>query len=156
HKFDQKHIIRLVMNSRTYQLSAQTNDNNRDDIKYFSHAVTKLHTAEQLLDGICAATAGSAKVARLPLGKRPPQLPDGEVNHVFLKTFGQPARELACECERESDSNLAQALQLINGPTIHDKLRSANNRIGQLLGQKKSEADMLNELYLATLSRIPT
>ena len=61
------------------------------------------------------------------------------MNHPFLKTFGQPARELACECERESDSNLAQALQLINGPTVNDKLRNPNNRLGKLLAEKKAE-----------------
>ena len=72
----------------------------------------------------------------MPLGTRAVQLPDGEVNHPFLKTFGQPARELACECEREGDSNLAQALQLINGPTVNEKLRNANNRIGRLLAQE--------------------
>ena len=66
------------------------------------------------------------------------QLPDGEVNHPFLKTFGQPARELACECERESDGNLAQALQLINGPTVNEKLRNPNNRLGKLLAAKKT------------------
>ena len=44
HKFDVKHLIRTIMNSRTYQLSAQTNDFNKDDNKYFSHAVTKLLT----------------------------------------------------------------------------------------------------------------
>src|SRR5262249_7146671 len=107
HNFDVKYLIRTILNSRTYQLSAQTNEFNKDDNKYFSHAVTKLLTAEQLLDAICATTEVPEKFAGLPLGTRAVQLPDGEVNHPFLKTFGQPARELACECEREGDSNLA-------------------------------------------------
>jgi hypothetical protein len=156
HKYDVKYLIRTIMSSRTYQLSAQTNDLNKDDNKYFSHAVTKLLTAEQLLDALCTATEAPEKYAGLPLGTRAVQLPDSEVNHPFLKTFGQPARELACECEREGDSNLAQALQLINGPTVNEKLRSPNNRIGRLLGKKMSDCRMLAELYLATVSRQPT
>jgi hypothetical protein len=155
HHFDLKHVIRVIANSRTYQLSAQTNDSNKDDNKYFSHAVTKLLTAEQLLDAICTATEMPEKYPGLPLGTRATQLPDGDVNNVFLKTFGQPARELACECEREGDSNLAQALQLINGPTINDKIRNANNRLGKLMAKKLDGKRMLAELYLAALSRPP-
>lgn len=155
HKFDVKHVIRTVMLSRTYQLSAQTNDFNKDDNKYFSHAVTKLHPAEPLLDAVCYTTGVAEKFAGHPLGTRAVQLPDGENGHVFLKTFGQPGRELACECERESDSNLAQALQLINGPTVNEKLRNPNNRIGQLVAKKMSDNDILNELYLVALSRPP-
>jgi hypothetical protein len=145
------------MNSRTYQLSAQSNDFNKDDVKYFSHSVTKLLPAEPLLDALCTATDVPEKFAGLPLGTRAVQLPDGEINHPFLKTFGQPARELACECEREGDSNLAQALQLINGPTVNEKLRAPNNRIGKLLGNAMipSERSILDELYYATLSRGP-
>jgi len=143
------------MNSRTYQLSAQANDFNKDDAKYFSHAVTKMLTAEQLLDAICTVTDLPEKFAGLPLGTRATQLPDGEINHPFLKTFGQPARELACECERESDSNLAQALQLINGPAVNDRLRNPNNRIGKLLAKKMADRDVLNDLFLTTLSRLP-
>jgi hypothetical protein len=155
HKFDVKHLIRVILNSRTYQLSAQTNAFNADDNKYFSHAVTKLLTAEQLLDAICTVTEMPEKFPGLPAGTRAVQLPDSDINHPFLKTFGQPARELACECERESDSNLAQALQLINGPTINEKVRNANNRIGRLLKDKTSELTILEELYLSTLSRPP-
>ena len=156
HKYDVKYLIRTIMNSRTYQLSAQTNDLNKDDTKYFSHAVTKLLTAEQLLDALCTATEVPEKFAGLPAGTRAVQLPDGEVNHPFLKTFGQPARELACECERESDTNLAQALQLINGPTLNEKLRNPSNRVGKLLQAQKAEPEMLTDLYLSTLSRPPT
>ena len=117
--------------------------------------MTRLLTAEQLLDAICTATGVPEKFAGLPSGTRATQLPDGEVNHVFLKTFGQPARELACECEREGDSNLAQALQLINGPTINDKVRNPNNRLGKFLASKAPEKELLTSLYLATLSRPP-
>src|SRR4029079_1135186 len=126
------------------------------DSKYFSHAVTKLLTAEQLLDAICAVTEVPEEFGGLPLCTRAVQLPDSDINHTFLKTFGQPARELACECERESDSNLAQALQLINGPTINEKIRNPNNRLGKLLAEKKSEKEILDDLYLATLSRLPS
>jgi hypothetical protein len=155
HRFDIKHLIRTIVNSRTYQLSAQTNESNKDDIKYFSHAVTKLLTAEELLDAICSATGVNEKFPGMPGGTRATELPDGEVNNVFLKTFGQPARELACECEREGDSNLAQALQLINGPTINDKVRSPNNRLSKLLSEKLAPDAVLKQLYLATLSRAP-
>jgi hypothetical protein len=154
-KFDLKHLIRVILNSRTYQLSAQANDSNKDDNKYFSHAVTRLLTAEQLLDAICTVTEMPEKFASIPLGTRAVQLPDGEINHPFLKTFGQPGRELACECEREQDSNLAQALQLINGPTVNEKLRNSNNHIGKLLAKKASESAMLGDLYMTALSRPP-
>jgi hypothetical protein len=155
HHWDVKNLIRTIMSSRTYQLSAQTNDFNKDDNKYFSHAVTKLHTAEQLFDALCFVTEVPEKFAGFPAGTRASQLPDGEVNHPFLKTFGQPARELACECERESDSNLAQALQLINGPAVNDRLRNPANRIGKLLAKKMDDRALLGELFLATLSRSP-
>ncbi|MDY3555099.1 DUF1553 domain-containing protein [Gemmata sp. JC717] len=154
-KFDMKRLVKTIMKSRTYQLSAQPNDSNRDDGKYFSHAVTKLLTAEQLLDAICDFTGVPEKFAGLPAGTRAVQLPDGEVNHPFLKAFGQPARELACECERESDGNLAQALQLINGPTVNEKVRNPSNRLGKLIADKKPDGEILTSLYFAALGRAP-
>lgn len=156
HKWDQKHLIRVIVNSRTYQLSAQTNDFNKDDDKYFSHAATRLLTAEQLLDAISFVTDRPEAFKGHPVGTRAAQLPDGEPNHPFLKAFGQPARELACECERESESTLAQALQLINGAVVNDRLRDPANRIGRLLSAKTPEPEMLTTLFLVTLTRPPT
>ncbi len=158
HKFDVKHLIKTIMTSRTYQLSAQTTELNKDDTKYFSHAYTKLISAEPLLDAICQATDVPEKFAGMPPGTRAVQLPDGEGNHPFLKTFGQPARELVCECERESDSNLAQALQLINGPTVNEKLRNANNRIGRLLDGQEDvrRGNAQRAISLERSRRLPT
>ena len=153
--YDVRRLLRTILTSRTYQLSARANDSNRDDIRYFSHAATRLLSAEQMLDAICQATQVPEKYPGLPLGARATQLPDGEIQNLFLKTFGQPARELACECERESDSSLTQALQLVNGATINDKVRRPENRLHKLRAAKRPDAEIVTQLYLAALSRKP-
>ena len=168
HKFDVKRILRTIVNSRTYQLSARTNESNRDDEKYFSHAQVKRKrlSAEVLLDALCAATDVPEKFTGFPLGTRAVQLPDGQVidtggqyaswdRHPFLKAFGQPPREAACECERESDVNLARVLELKNGALVLKKIQAPDNRVGKLLARKLPAAEVLDELFLATLSRSP-
>ncbi len=166
--FDVKHVVRTIANSRTYQLSAHANPANPEDEKYFSHALVrrKRLTAELLLDAICAATGAPEEFTGFPPGTRAVQLPDGQViftggryaswdRHPFLKAFGQPAREAACECEREGDVNLARALEMKNGEFVLAKLRAPDGRIGRLLAGKVPDADIATELFLATLSRPP-
>jgi hypothetical protein len=156
HGFDTKHVIRTIMNSRTYQLSSRPNELNAEDVKYFSHVQLRLLTAEQLLDAISQVTGSSEKFAGLPLGTRAAELPDGEFYHRFLRAFGQPQRSSACECERESDSTLTQALHLIGGRVVHSKLRATDGRVQLLATSQKQPSDLIDELYLSTLSRFPT
>jgi len=153
--FDLKGLIRSILASRTYQLSARTNELNADDTLYFSHAFTKLLPAEVLLDAISTVTSTVTPFDNLPKGFRATQIPDGKMENPFLKTFGRPARELACECERESDSNLSQALQLIGGATVNGKLRDDNGRMAALAKSPKSPEDVTKELYLVALAREP-
>jgi hypothetical protein len=102
----------------------------------------------------------------MPPGTRAVELPDGQViytggqyaswdRHPFLKAFGQPAREAACECERESDLNLARALELRNGEFVLGKIRAPGNRLGRLLSAGMPDVQIVNELFLAALSRPP-
>ncbi len=70
HKYNIKYLIKTIMTSRTYQLSARGNAFNKDDSKYFSHAISRSQTAEQLLDAICATTEVPEKFAGMPLGTR--------------------------------------------------------------------------------------
>jgi hypothetical protein len=155
HGFDRKYIIRTVLNSRVYQLSSRKNEFNKDDVKYFSHAKTRLLTAEQLLDAICQVTSVPEKYAGLPAGTRAAQLPSPDVDNYFLKVFGQPARETACQCERSSESNLSQALQMINGPLVHTKVRDENNRFRQLLKSGQTNEQVITQLYWAAFARQP-
>jgi len=154
--FSQKWVIRTICNSRTYQLSSRKNQFNKDDEIYCSHANTRLLSAEQLLDGICAVTSVPEQFPGMPLGTRACELADPPTDHYFLKVFGQPQREMACQCERSSESNLSQALQMINGPVVHNKLRADNGRIATMLKENKSEEEIITALYLAALSRVPS
>jgi hypothetical protein len=154
--FDLKGLIRSILCSRTYQLSARTNELNADDTLYFSHAYTKLLPAEVLLDAISTVTGTVTPFDGLPKGARATQIPDGKMENPFLKTFGRPARELACECERESDSNLSQALQLIGGATVNGKLRDENGRMARLAKSALKPEEITRELYLVAVAREPS
>lgn len=154
--FSQKWAIRTICNSRTYQLSSRKNQFNKDDEIYCSHANTRLLSAEQLLDGICAVTNVPEQFPGTPLGTRACELADPPTDHYFLKVFGQPQREMACQCERSSESNLSQALQMINGPVVHNKLRADNGRIATMLKDNKPEEEIITALYLAALARTPS
>lgn len=153
--FSRKWAIRKIMTSRTYQLSSRSNEFNADDEIYNSHAATRLLTAEQLLDAICQVTGVNEKFSGVPAGTRAVELADPPANHYFLKVFGQPQREMACQCERSNESNLSQALQMINGPVVHNKLRSGSSRIVGLINAKKSDEEIIQTLYLAAVSRKP-
>lgn len=154
--YNLKSLIRTVLQSRTYQLSATTNPLNADDVVYFSHATTKLLPAEVLLDAICDVTGSPNAFPGLPTAARATQIPDGKMDDPFLKTFGRPARELACECERESDSNLSQALQLIGGATVNNKLRNDGGRVADLAKSGKAPEAITEDLYLVAFSRAPS
>lgn len=156
HGYSRKWLIRTIMTSRTYQRSAKTNDFNADDDRYFSHAMPRMLSAEQLLDSICHVTGVPEQFDGVPPGTRATQLPEPPKNHTFLRVFGQPQREMACECERSSDSNLSQALQMINGPTVHDKLRSDQGRIKKMIDAGAPDDSIVRDLYQAALSRDPS
>jgi hypothetical protein len=156
HHYDLKHTIRTILVSRTYQLSSHTTPENKDDVKYFSHARARLLGAEQLLDAICQVTGIEEKYAGLPSGTRATELASPDVDNEFLKVFGQPARETPCQCERSGDSNLSQALQMINGPVVHGKVHDANNRLRRLIAAGKTHAEIIDELYRSAFCRAPS
>ncbi len=130
--FSQKHMLRTILKSRVYQLSSASDEFNSKDTKYFSHVLARPLSAEQLLDALCSVTDVPEKYVGLPAGTRATQLPSPDVGNDFLKVFGQPARNTACECERADEPKLSQALQLINGELITRKLRTPGSRLSRL------------------------
>ncbi|MYA71765.1 DUF1553 domain-containing protein [Candidatus Poribacteria bacterium] len=154
--FDMKHIMKTVTRSRTYQQSIKTNKWNKSDTINFSHAVARRLTAEQLLDAIGVATGSRPRFQEVPKNFRAAQLPDSKVkDDGFLKLFGRPERETSCECERTTEVSLAHAMNLINGPTVAEALIDPKGRIAQLIKTNQDDRALVEELYLATFSRLP-
>jgi hypothetical protein len=157
HNYDRKHVLRTILNSRTYQADFRTIDFNQDDLKYFSHYQPRLLSAEQLLDAIGQFTALPEAFAGLPPATRATQLPAPDLaKHDFLKIFGQPERQTVCACERAGDSNLGMAIQFFNGPLIYGKLRDEKNRFRKLIAAGKPNEEVIAELYLAAVCRKPS
>jgi hypothetical protein len=165
HKFDLKHLVRLILNSQTYQLLAETDDTNRDDVANFSHAQIAPLKAEVLLDAFGRVLEAPVKFDGFPVGTRAGQLPDAQVGTRgvlpgggprFLKAFGKPDRLLSSECERGCDTTLVQAFQLITGGPLHEMLARPDNRLGRLIKARATDGAIVEEVYLAALCRPPS
>ncbi|HKA08802.1 MAG TPA: DUF1553 domain-containing protein, partial [Gemmataceae bacterium] len=164
-RFDVRALVRLIMTSRTYQLSSTPGATNADDEIHFSKANIQPLEAEQLLDAVAQVTGSPPKFDGYPKWTRAGQVAalaqerrsrKGGDAERFLKAFGKPERLLSCECERADDVGLAQAFQLLTGEMLQEMLSDSDNRIGQLTNAGKSDAEMIEELYLTAFSRRPT
>jgi hypothetical protein len=157
HNFDVKHVMRTIMNSRSYQLSPTATPGNEVDRNnvYFTHYAVKRLTAEQLADALDFATGTREKYPGLPLGTRAIQLPDTNIRSFLMDVFGRPPRQITCECERTAQPNIAQALHLLNGDTLNKKITATGGRIEVLFKNKRPVPAVIEELYLTTLSRPP-
>ena len=110
-----RHTIRLLLNSRVYQLSSQPNETNRSDQLNYSRYYPKRLMAEQLIDAVSQVTGVPEKYRGQMLGTRAMSIPQGAPSY-FLQTFGRvKAREVICE--RDSQPDMAQAMHLISGET---------------------------------------
>ncbi len=154
--FDIKQLMRLIMNSRLYQLDSNPSENNAADDRFYSHFRVKRIAAEPLLDCIDFATGSPTKHPNLPLGTRAVELPDANTTNPFLMTFGKPKRATVCECERTPDENLGQALHMLNGDIVATKIADPKGRIALLVAANQSPDAIIDELFLATLSRPPS
>lgn len=154
--FDLKWLVRTICTSKTYQLSALPNDYNLKDKQNFSRYYPKRLTAEVLYDAFHQVTNTTQGYSGLPSGTRAIQLPDASVGPYFLKVFGQPQGDTACECERSQEANLAQSLHLLNSSEVQNKIGSGSGRAALLANDKERAHDIkVRELYRWAYSREP-
>ena len=155
-KFDIKGLVRTICNSSTYQLSSLPNEYNLKDKQNFSRYYPKRLTAEVLYDAFHQVTSTNQAYNGLPTGTRAIQLPDASIGPYFLKVFGQPQADTACECERSQEANLAQSLHLLNSSEVQNKIADGNGRASKFASDKDHPSEgKIKELYRWVYSREP-
>mgnify|MGYP003307445465 CR=1 FL=1 len=112
--FNMRRILELITTSTTYQLDSSANVDNLDETQGHSRFYPQRLSAEMLLDSIDQVTSRPTAYGGLPVGTRAMQLPDENYSNQFLKLFGRPPRESACECERTAAPSLSQSLFSLN------------------------------------------
>ncbi|SPE27264.1 conserved exported hypothetical protein [Candidatus Sulfopaludibacter sp. SbA3] len=163
HKYDLRHIYGLILNSRTYQLSSQPNEWNAADTTHFSHYLVKRLSAEQMLDAVSQFTETNEKFRSIipepfsnwPANYRATQISDGNTECSFLDLFGRASRDMPYEADRDSDLTLRQTLYFLNSEQLEGKI-SNSPHLKRLLAATKPDSEIVDEIYLTTLSRLPT
>ena len=151
--FDMKSTIRLICNSNAYSLSSSTDEWNADDTQSHARFYPQRLTAEVLLDAIDQATEVTTRYSGLPTGTRAIQLPDEGFSNDFLRLFGRPPRESACECERSPSPSLSQSLFVMNNSFITSKMTSSSGLAGRLAKDKRPHTERVAEMFLKVFSR---
>jgi len=147
--------VRDICNSRTYQLAAKSNEMNASDTRNFAKGTIRRLRAEVLLDAINVVTSTKDKFRGLPLGARAVEIVDGRTSTYFLTTFGRANRDTVCSCEVKMEPNLSQALHLLNGDTVNQKIVSGG-LIAAGLKEGKTNEQIIEDIYWRCFSRPPT
>ena len=155
YNYDFKKLVRDIVTSRVYQLATTPNDSNKDDLANFAKGTIRRMRAEVMLDAINQVTDTQDKHRGMPAGARTVQIADGNVSSYFLTTFGRATRATVCSCEVVMEPSLSQALHLLNGDTVNNKIQQGGV-VSKLLKDGKKPEEIVSELYQRTLARKPT
>jgi hypothetical protein len=162
--YDIRKLERRVLNTLAYQRTWRTNESNAGDARNLSHHPLRRLSAEQLLDAVLAATGTPHKLTASNQGKI---LPDERIVEMspsrfrgddgyVLQAFGKPLRVQSCDCERSIAPSLGQLLYLFNDEQLLGKIADPAGRVQKLIDAKADARRVIEELYLVTLSRLPT
>ena len=153
--FDMRKVLTEICTSRTYGLAITSSKWNDDDRINYSHALPRRLPAETLFDAIHSVVGSPSRFPGYPVGTRAAQLADvsSALGGGFLQTFGKPARESACECERAGGVALGPVMALVSGPAVGNVLADGSSELAKLVAAQPDDKLLVEEVFLRILNR---
>ncbi|MGO8701236.1 MAG: DUF1553 domain-containing protein, partial [Limisphaerales bacterium] len=161
--YDLKQVLRLILNSQTYQRSAQGAPSGPAARESFGSYPLRRLEAEVLIDAIDRITGATESYSSaipepytfVPDNVRSIALPDGSISSSFLEMFGRPSRDTGLEAERNNRMTAAQKLWLLNSSQMQRKIEQSR-LIAYETKPERTPEQIVTSLYLVILSRFPT
>ncbi len=162
-KYDLKHLLRVILNSQTYQLSSVPASKDPKAEACFAYYPIRRLEAEVLVDALCQITGTTERYSSpipepftyIPENCRSIALPDGSITSSFLELFGKPPRDTGMEMERNNRITAAQRLHLLNSSHVQRKLEQSW-KLRAMLASRNTPRESANAVYMTILSRPPT
>jgi hypothetical protein len=162
-RYDVRHVIRLILNSSTYQLSPIRISDRPEAEAAFGQALLWPLDAEVLVDAVCQVTGTGEQYSSpipepftfIPADKRSIALADGSITSAFLEAFGRPPRDTGLATERSNRPDASERLYLLNSSDVQRRLQQGG-WLQALMRNVRNPRDVITRLYLTILSRYPT
>ena len=162
-RYDLRQLFRSILQSQTYQLSCLPRSRDPRAEAAFAYYPVRRLEAEVLIDAIDQITGSAENYSSIipepytfiPEDQNTVVLADASISSPFLDLFGRSPRDSGLEAERNSRPTAAQCLHLLNSSNIQRKLEQGA-RLRILLQAQKKPREIVDDLYLAILSRYPT
>jgi len=155
-KYDQKELIRTILESRLYQLSSEANATNAADTRNFSRSYRRRLRAEVLLDAVGDVTGVPTSFSATWNGARALETWNFKIGSEFLDAFGRPNSSSDPPCERNTKGTVVQALHMMHSEILHTKITHADGRAAKLTAGDQTPAEIAEEVFLVALNRRPT
>jgi hypothetical protein len=157
-RYDLKALMRAIMNSHLYQLSAEPNESNRADTRAFSRFYRRRLPAETITDALADITGVPTRYPGLPPGSRAVQAWTYKIESRTMDAFGRPNSSTDCPCERNLKPAMSQALHLMNSDVLQEKLASTDGQatVQRLATGGAEPKHIVTKVYLACYGRPPT
>ncbi len=160
--YDLQALMRTIVQSGTYQLSAEPNPTNKKDRFNYSRAWARPLEAAVLLDAVSRTTGVEEEFqlhdivggGKAPPGTRAMQMIPDLCPSTFMEVYGQSMRKTPAS--GNPAPKLRQALHIWAGPAYTSKISKPGGRLEQLVEAGVSDEEIIEEFYLASLTRFPT
>lgn len=158
-------LVKLIVQSNAYQLSSRYTPGPWNELwtTYYARHYPRRIAAEAVLDEIARATnvPVSINVQGLPPMTRAMALPDPTEPGLrtqfgpLLTAFGRGDRDTT---PRSRDGSIVEALEMLNDSVVTSRIKatSSGTTVARVLATTKDPGTVVDELYIATLSRHPS
>ena len=179
HNYSLQHLMKSIMKSSAYQLSTQFTGEWKDSYApYYARRYARVITGAEAADNVAQVTGvpydfnwagpGMTRVKQLanPFDVNPPQrvggvndlggtgTVEGNAIKALMQSFFQSTRETPALLTNKPSA--VQAMLMMTAPAVVDRVGNrSSSRLQQLLAARKNDKDLIEELFLSTLSRRP-